>query len=98
MDLEAKIDQLIVELAAVRAEVEALRRPSRRRILPLSKAYAELGYPNYAALWRQIGPNELYRPGIEAIDRRPKGAARPVWYVDIDKCLKRDEQLSAKRG
>ena len=96
--LESKIDAMAAELAALRAEVAAMQRPTKRRIVPANEAWRELGYKNYAALWRKIGADRLYRPGYEVSDRRDPGAKSPVWYFDLEKCAARDEQIAAMRN
>lgn len=69
----------------------------KANIMRLSEAWKELGFKNYHQCWRSIKKNH-YRIGYEVIDRRGPNDADPVYWLDIEKCRKRDREIPARKS
>lgn len=64
--------------------------------LPTSKAYKKLGYPSAKQLRKAIDDGIL-RIGHEVQDRRSDDSTKPIYYFNIQACIKQLNKPPEKR-
>lgn len=90
------LEQIVAHMAKTLA---SQREVAATGLMPLSRAASVLGFSTPTSngekklRWR-IGREKVYRPGIEAIDRRIPGGKHALWYLDIEACLVRERFLT----
>ena len=78
-------------------QMAGANQPQDIEFLPTSEAYKRLGYPSGKQLRKAIDDGIL-RVGNEVQDRRSDDSTRPIYYFNIQACIKQLNTPPEKRA